>query len=313
MKHSLNRVGYPAVFSVAEARSQGASDYEVRSGRRLVPVTWGVRLDTESHTDFPLPLWADERWIAEAQFLLAMAHRHPGVVACRETAARVFGWPLPARMDDSTLHLATAETDKRIRRKRVALHRLKDFSAFVWLQLPVLSPLATFVQLAPLLEVSALVRIGDAAVGDWHGPPLFTLDSLREHLDSTRYLRARPRLEAAFELIREGVDSPMETDLRLWAISRDLPEPEVHPAVHCRTIDAILHPDLGYRKEQLALEYEGDHHRTSESQWATDLDRVNALRVEGWTVLRVTKRTNRWQLERDIRHHLGLPSAEHRK
>ncbi|WP_231488477.1 hypothetical protein [Brevibacterium sp. VCM10] len=150
------------------------------------------------------------------------------------------------------------------------------------------------------------MKIGDAAIGDWKSPPQFTLPSLVEHVAETRHLRARSKLKAAVELIREDVDSPMETDLRLWAVSRGLPEPAVHPAVYCPTIDRTLHPDLGYPKEKLALEYEGDFHRTSEGQWAADIDRVNALKAAGWTVLRVTKSTNRRQLERDIRRHLGL-------
>ncbi|UVI35610.1 hypothetical protein [Brevibacterium spongiae] len=150
------------------------------------------------------------------------------------------------------------------------------------------------------------MKIGDAAIGDWKSPPQFALETLAKHISETKHLRDRSKLETAVGLIREDVDSPMETDLRLWALSRKLPEPAVHPAVYCPTIDRTLHPDLGYPKERLALEYEGDQHRISEDQWAADIDRVNALRAAGWTVIRVTKSTNRHQLERDIRKHLDL-------
>lgn len=305
-KHPLNYVGYPAPLSVAEARARGATDYDIRSTRRFLPASWGIRFDDDSSTRFPVPTWADDKWVEEAQLLLAMSHRHPGIVACRETAARLYGWPLPRALDDATLHLGSADPNKRIRRSGIALHRLRNLSTIEWLKLPVLHPLPTFAQLAPLCSVTSLVQIGDAAVGDWKTPPQFSLTSLNEYVSDTKYLRSRSKLEAAAELIREDVDSPMETDLRLWLIARGLPEPIVHPAVYCPTTNLTLHPDLGYPEQMLALEYEGDFHRISEDQWATDIDRVNALRAAGWTVIRVAKWTDRRQLERDIRLHLGL-------
>ena len=306
MKHPLNCADYPAIVSVSEARARGASDYDIRSGRNFPPAAWGIRFDGTAPTEFPVPTWADDDWIKEAQVLRALAHRHPGGVACGETAARLFGWPLPRSSGRDGLHLATSDINKRIRRNGVTLHRMRKLRRTAWLGLPVLSPLQVFSQLAAVSSVESLVKMGDAAIGDWKSPPQFTLPSLVEHVSETKHLRARSKLKAAVELIRDDVDSPMETDLRLWAVSRGLPEPAVHPAVYCPTIDRTLHPDLGYPKAKLALEYEGDHHRTSEGQWAADIDRVNALKAAGWTVLRVTKSTNRRQLERDIRRHLGL-------
>lgn len=306
MKHPLNYADYPAIVSVSEARARGASDYDIRSGRNFPPAAWGIRFDGTAPTEFPVPTWADDDWIREAQVLLALAHRHPGVVACSETAARLFGWPLPRSNGRDSLHLATSDINKRIRRRGVTLHRMRTLRRTAWLGLPVLSPLQVFSQLASVCTVESLVKMGDAAIGDWKSPPQFSLEDLAEHISGTNHLRARSKLLSAFELIREDVDSPMETDLRLWAVSRDLPEPVVHPAVYCPTIDRTLHPDLGYPKVKLALEYEGDHHRTSAGQWAADIDRVNALKAAGWTVLRVTKSTDRRQLERDIRRHLGL-------
>ncbi|WP_210603349.1 hypothetical protein [Brevibacterium oceani] len=306
MKHPLNYADYPAILSVSEARPRGASDYDIRSGRNFPSAAWGIRFDDSTPTQFPVPTWADDVWLGEAKLLRALAHRHPGVVACRETAARLFGWPLPPSSRSDNLHVAVSDTNKRIRRKGVTLHRMRVLRTVTWLGLPVLRPLQVFSQLASVCSVESLVKIGDAAIGDWKSSPQFSLENLTAHISGTRHLRARPKLQVAVGLIREDVDSPMETDLRLWAIAQNLPEPVVHPAVYCPTINQTLHPDLGYPKEKLALEYEGDHHRTSEYQWAADIDRVNALKIAGWTVIRVTKLTNRRQLERDIRQYLGL-------
>lgn len=51
----------------------------------------------------------------------------------------------------------------------------------------------------------------------------------------------------------------------------------------------IAQVDLAYPRQRLAIEYEGDHHRTAADQWATDIDRVERLHAAGWRVIRVTR------------------------
>ena len=48
---------------------------------------------------------------------------------------------------------------------------------------------------------------------------------------------------------------------------------------------AIL--DLAYPEYRVGLEYDGDHHYTTEAQKHADLEREAALRAEGWEVIRV--------------------------
>ncbi|MEU4423932.1 DUF559 domain-containing protein [Actinoplanes sp. NPDC024001] len=45
--------------------------------------------------------------------------------------------------------------------------------------------------------------------------------------------------------------------------------------------------DLAWPEVRLAVEYDGDHHRERE-QFRRDVERLNALRLAGWTVLRFT-------------------------
>src|SRR5699024_11949322 len=132
----LTYVGYPAPLSVAEARARGATDYDIRSTRRLLPASWGIRFDDDSPTPFPVPTWADDKWVEEAQMLLAMSYRHPGIVACRETAARLYGWPLPRALDDATLHLGCAARNKRMRRGRIGRRRPGTLPANEAMELP---------------------------------------------------------------------------------------------------------------------------------------------------------------------------------
>jgi very-short-patch-repair endonuclease len=47
--------------------------------------------------------------------------------------------------------------------------------------------------------------------------------------------------------------------------------------------------DMGWEAVKVAVEYEGDHHRTDRRQFNRDIARLDALSTElGWIVIRVT-------------------------
>lgn len=70
-------------------------------------------------------------------------------------------------------------------------------------------------------------------------------------------------------------------------MSYGLPEPVVaHPV----TLEGrTFHPDLSYPDLRIAIEYDGDHHRSDDRQWDADVRREEAFREAGWTYLRMTK------------------------
>ena len=45
---------------------------------------------------------------------------------------------------------------------------------------------------------------------------------------------------------------------------------------------------MGWEDIKVAVEYEGDHHRTDRRQFNRDIARVDALTELGWIVVRVT-------------------------
>ncbi|BCO50272.1 hypothetical protein MINTM003_07130 [Mycobacterium paraintracellulare] len=45
---------------------------------------------------------------------------------------------------------------------------------------------------------------------------------------------------------------------------------------------------MGWQDIKLAVEYEGDHHRTDQRQFNKDIRRAETLAEIGWTVVRVT-------------------------
>jgi hypothetical protein len=49
----------------------------------------------------------------------------------------------------------------------------------------------------------------------------------------------------------------------------------------------LARPDLSYLPEKIAIEYEGDHHRTDRQQWKRDKSRRRLLEDHGWLVIEV--------------------------
>lgn len=301
---------FPQVFRTRDHHARGITRHSVYHSKRYSEVLPGVRMDTERFDRRPTPIWADVEWLCDAQRLRAALLLYPGIAASHAMAARLFGWPLPSNWLTPQLHVAAANPNSRIRLPQITLHRMAAMSVRQWFGLPILAPEDVFIGLGRDLLHRDLVKLGDAAVGNWHGPPQIRLDELRTCVRTRPFVRSRRHLTEALDLVRATVDSPPETDLRLWAVEVGLPEPTVHPKVHCRTLGRAVEPDLGYPEARLALEYEGAHHFQSKRQRESDLNRDEALRAEGWTVLHVTSNVNYHQLEAKIRHHLRLPKPQ---
>lgn len=51
----------------------------------------------------------------------------------------------------------------------------------------------------------------------------------------------------------------------------------------------VARTDLAYPELKVAIEYEGDGHRTSAEQWRRDIQRQRELEALGWIVIRLTQ------------------------
>jgi very-short-patch-repair endonuclease len=80
----------------------------------------------------------------------------------------------------------------------------------------------------------------------------------------------------------------METWLRLTLDDAGLPEPTLDHDVYDddRFLGCV---DLAYPDMRIAIEYEGDHHRTDAAQWQRDVEKHDDLVRAGWRVIRVTR------------------------
>jgi hypothetical protein len=91
----------------------------------------------------------------------------------------------------------------------------------------------------------------------------------------------------AIRLVDPGAESPRETRLRLLIVRAGYPSPETQLPVYNEYSVLIGEVDMGWRHLQIAVEYEGAHHRNPE-RFAKDLRRIRAMTEAGWNVIRVT-------------------------
>lgn len=96
------------------------------------------------------------------------------------------------------------------------------------------------------------------------------------------------RARRALALVDAGAQSPRETWLRLMVIAAGYPPPQTQIPVYGGYGELVAVVDLGWEDLKIALEYEGDHHRTDRRQLRRDIERYEALDTMGWITIRVT-------------------------
>lgn len=151
-------------------------------------------------------------------------------------------------------------------------------------ELRVTTPERTWLDLSAMLARAQLVVAGDAMVRK----QLTTPERLVEAADVARGRRHIVQTRKIARLVRPGVDSPPETQVRLILVDGGLPCPETNPHVFDDVGGWIGQPDLGYVELKIAIQYEGDVHRTSQKRWRADVARDEAFAEAGWIVIRVT-------------------------
>jgi hypothetical protein len=99
--------------------------------------------------------------------------------------------------------------------------------------------------------------------------------------------RGLGRARVTLDLVDAGAQSPKETWLRLVLVQAGLPRPQTQIPVLDDFDDAIAYLDMGWEDVKVAVEYDGDHHRSDRSQYSWDVKRLEMLQRCGWIVIRV--------------------------
>ncbi len=108
------------------------------------------------------------------------------------------------------------------------------------------------------------------------------------------------RARKALELVDAGAESPRETWLRLLLIEAGYPRPRTQIPVYGEYGELVGVLDMGWEDVKIALEYEGDHHRTDRRQFNRDIARFDALPDLGWIAVRVTAEDTRGGILRRV-------------
>jgi len=109
------------------------------------------------------------------------------------------------------------------------------------------------------------------------------------HLLIQRYgpVRGVRQLRELLPLVDAGAESPKESWLRLLLIDNGFPIPETQIPVFDDGPQPFAFLDMGWREVNLAIEYDGDQHRTDRPQYVKDLRRIPRIERCGYHVIRV--------------------------
>ncbi|MER7246264.1 hypothetical protein [Kribbella sp. NPDC000426] len=259
------------LFTAADARAAGMSRGVLR-GVRYRRVLGSVYVAA--------PVVITPRLQAEAALLLT-----PGAVVSHHTALSL--WTANAR-PDGVVHV-TVQRDPHRALPRVSglrVHEVQRLEGELRDGLQLTSPTRTFLDLAAYCDLTELVSAGDALVRRTAAEP----ERLVEIASATTGVRGIRLARQAAALVRSGVDSPMESRLRLLLILAGLPEPRVGHVIYDSAGGWLATPDLSYPEPdlQIAIEYDGKHHHKDARQWRQDIRRRENLEREGWLVRVIT-------------------------
>lgn len=207
----------------------------------------------------------------------------PGAFASHASAGRVHGMPLPPLPEE---HVSVFRKDDRRPRPGIRPHvAALDTPVEVVHGIPVSAPAHTFLELAELLGLVDLVVVGDWLVRVKRVSP----PGLRDFCERSSRPGAR-RARRAASYVRDKVDSPMETRLRMLIVLAGMPEPEVNVEILDERGRVLYRFDLSYGDLRIAVEYDGRQHREDLDQWDHDTDRREWLDAHGWLLVPVFSR-----------------------
>ncbi len=214
-------------------------------------------------------------WLRAALLVLP-----PDAVVSHLTAVHLRGlvigdpWPLHFSTNCSTY----------TRHKVLRVHRRKGRLSSVELDgIPVTGPDRTLVDIATKVGLVELIQ----AIEWMLHQRMTTIDglaayALARHLDGVR------RVRRVLALVRDGVESPMETRLRLMIVLARLPEPACNAQIRSADGRFLARGDLVLSRWKVLVEYDGWQHERDGRQRQRDRERREQLEAEGWRVIVVT-------------------------
>ncbi|CDJ99040.1 conserved hypothetical protein [Microbacterium sp. C448] len=290
----------PLAFRTADARANGIGEGRLR-GSDLRRPFHGVR----SRRELRLPDVVTEGELHRARIVRAMSEYAERMTSdeffSHGSAAILWGAAVPFGATEE-LHVGVLHPHRLPRARGVRGHQARSTQTRVVVHpdtgLRVASPATTWAMLGAVLRHPYdLVAAGDSFIrvqrmpGPWvreMPPPLASRHQLEQAVRAGRRVGG-PALRAALPLLRTGAASRPESWTRLTICDAGLPEPVLDYDAYDKNGLFIGCVDLAYPELKIAIEYEGDHHRTDVATWNRDLAKHDALQAAGWRVIRVSR------------------------
>jgi very-short-patch-repair endonuclease len=197
--------------------------------------------------------------------------------ASHASAARVYDVPIPTIAEE---HVSVRSANARRHHPGIRTHVGSSWHVRHHQGVRVSDQRQMFVELAELIGLVDLVVVGDHLARKG----LVSPDELRRFCAASTH-RAAKAAQRAAAYVRDRVDSPMETRLRMLIVLAGLPEPEVNHTIRTDDGEPLRRYDLSYPGIRLIIEYDGRRHIEREESWESDLSRREAIDDEGWRIL----------------------------
>ncbi|MBF4634970.1 hypothetical protein ITJ38_11200 [Agreia pratensis] len=270
-------------FSVSDAQSRGVTRSRLRASDLYAPFH-GTRLPSASTS-------LRQRCMAWQSIAPADSY------VSHSTAALLFGCPLPRRLETTKdIHVTVVRPRRPPRASRVVGHSVgagRD-TPINSRGLRMSTAEQTWLELGTQLDFLELVAAGDYLLRGFREPngtrrPFTTVRRLREAAAAHPGRRHRKMIDRALDAVRERVDSPKETELRLLLQEAGFPELIVNEPVRDDTGRVLACPDLRVRGYNLGIEYKGFVHATSHDAWENDIRRERNLDDIDWKTIDVMR------------------------
>jgi hypothetical protein len=261
-----------APFAVNAGGGAGLS-WRGASGPQFVAPTRGVRLPRSSQANPLALIRAHALTLPQDAFF------------CNASAALLYGLPLPRRLEFGPVAIAVPEGDAHARRTRARGRRLNITPDELTMMdgLPVTSIARTFVDLAGDLQTPDLMAAGDDALHRG----LMTREEVQRVYRRRLRFKGKVRAREVAALLDSRSESPQESRVRAHCIAFGFGSPAVQFEVYDTEGLFIARIDLAFPDLLIALEYDGEHHASSERR-DRDAWRRTRLRSLGWYVVELT-------------------------
>ncbi|NMM93977.1 hypothetical protein [Bifidobacterium oedipodis] len=266
-------------------------------------VTFGARIDPEANADITAqtqwPEPSDESRYKPLTSASLSETREDVLARCLAansrapfshiTALQLQRIEVPAQhtLDTDTLHVTFSSIGKRKLRKNVQSHIRQglcesDTVVVRWNGglIRYVKPLIAWSQMAGFMPIEQMVELTESIFRHTD----LTRPDFENALKEPAFAHRRKACSIALSLAQEHTDSPKETQSHLALTRYGAPFPIVNyqvPGAHYDNGVGIT-ADLAWPQLRVALDYQGDHHRTDKEQWRRDNSKSGILRQAGW-------------------------------